>query len=317
MSERRFDQVRETRLNEPGAIAVAAAKRERRSVVQPDGKLFLLAADHPGRGALAVGSRPMAMADRDELLDRLCVALACPGVDGVVGTPDILEDLLLVGALERKVAIGSMNRGGIRGAVFELDDRFTCYDVHTITEMGLDGGKMLCRIAPEDPLTVSTLESCARAVTELAANQLVAMIEPFWARHVHPGDVRNEFATDSVIRSVTISSALGATSAYTWLKLPVVPEMAKVVAATTLPIVILGGDPGTSQSETLESFQRALSLSGVRGIVAGRTLLYPEGDDVIGAINEVARMLGRAGPTPYRSGSQDQHVQREGKESKE
>ena len=55
----------------------------------------------------------------------LSVALARPGVDGVLGTADIVEDLLLLGALEDKVVIGSMNRGGLAGTVFEIDDRFT------------------------------------------------------------------------------------------------------------------------------------------------------------------------------------------------
>ena len=65
------------------------------------------------------------MASRSDLLDRLVTALARPGVDGVLGTPDILDDLLLLGALDGKVVIGSMNRGGLQGASFELDDRFT------------------------------------------------------------------------------------------------------------------------------------------------------------------------------------------------
>jgi hypothetical protein len=237
----------------------------------------------------------MAMADRDELLDRLCLALGRPGVDGVLGTPDIIEDLLLLGVLDDKVAVGSMNRGGIRGSVFELDDRFTAYDVPTIVRMGLEGGKMLCRIAPDDPHTASTLEACGHAVTSLAAQGLMAMIETFWTSHAQQGEARNQYTADLVIRSVTITSALGATSAYTWLKLPVVEEMERVVAATTLPVVILGGD-GAGQEETLASFERALDLPGVRGVVAGRTLVYPDDDDVAGAVDEVARLLGRTTP---------------------
>jgi len=36
------------------------------------------------------------MADRTGLLERLCVALARPGVDGVLGSADVLEDLSLL-----------------------------------------------------------------------------------------------------------------------------------------------------------------------------------------------------------------------------
>ena len=89
---------------------------------------MIIAADHPARGALRAGDRPLAMADRGDLLDRLCVALSRPGVNGVLGTPDVLEDLLLLGVLDGKVVIGSMNRGGLAGTAFEMDDRFTAYD---------------------------------------------------------------------------------------------------------------------------------------------------------------------------------------------
>ncbi len=34
------------------------------------------------------------MSHRAGLLDRLCLALSRPGVNGVLGTPDVLEDLL-------------------------------------------------------------------------------------------------------------------------------------------------------------------------------------------------------------------------------
>ena len=64
--------------------------------------------------------------------------------------------------------IGSMNRGGVQGAVFELDDRFTAYTASTLARLGLDGGKMLARVALDDPGTANTLEACGRAVTELA-----------------------------------------------------------------------------------------------------------------------------------------------------
>ena len=69
------------------------------------------------------------MASRTDLLDRLVTALARPGVDGLLATADIVEDLLLLGALEDKVVFASMNRGGLQGSVFEMDDRQTGYDV--------------------------------------------------------------------------------------------------------------------------------------------------------------------------------------------
>jgi len=251
---------------------------------------MLLAADHPARNAFAVRGSPMAMADRYDLLERLVVALSRPGVDGVLGTADVLEDLLLLGALESKVVIASMNRGGLAGAAFELDDRFTGYDAASVAAAGFDGGKMLTRVDLADPGTAATLEASARAVTALARHRLVAMVEPFLSRRV-AGKVHNDLSTEAVVRSVGIASGLGATSAYTWLKLPVVDGMDTVMAATTLPALLLGGDPDSSPEETYAVWEKALALPGVRGMVVGRTLLYPQDGDVAAAVDTAARLV--------------------------
>ena len=280
-----------TRVTEPGAIAAAASARRRRtSLVGESGRLMLIAADHPARGALRVGDDPVAMADRGELLRRLEVALARPGVDGFLGTPDLVEDLLLMGALEDKVVIGSMNRGGLAGTVFEIDDRMTAYDAATIAEHGYDGGKMLTRIDPHDATTVSTLESCARAVSELASYGLMAMVEPFISHRVD-GRIRNDLSTEAVVRSATVAAGLGRTSAHTWLKLPVVDGMEQVADATTLPVLLLGGEASVDQPETMEKWQRALKLPTVVGMVVGRALLYPPDGDVAAAVDRTVGLL--------------------------
>jgi hypothetical protein len=290
-------RVRELRAHRPEAVGQAAALRRRRPLLERAGRLLLIAADHPARGALGVRDEPAAMADRTELLERLVLALSRPGVDGVLGTADVLEDLLLLGALEDKVVVGSMNRGGLAGASFELDDRFTGYDADTIARFGYDGGKMLCRIDLADPGTVSTLESCARAVTGLAGHGLMAMVEPFLSRRAG-GRVSNDLSTEAVVTSVAIAAGLGATSAHTWLKLPVVTGMEAVMAATTLPTLLLGGDPDSAPEETYSEWEKALALPGVRGLVVGRTLLYPRDGDVAGAVDLAAGLVRSAGEAP-------------------
>jgi uncharacterized protein len=285
-----FEALRDVRAHRPEAVAEAASARHRRSLLAARGQLMLVAADHPARGALGVRGSAMAMADRYDLLERLVVALRRPGVDGVLGTADILEDLLLLGALDNKVVIASMNRGGLAGARFELDDRFTGYDADSVAAAGFDGGKMLCRIDLDDHGTVATLDACSRAVSALARHGLMAMVEPFLSRRIG-GKVHNDLSTEAVVRSVAIAAGLGTTSAYTWLKLPVVEDMGTVMAATTLPTLLLGGDPDSSVEETYAEWEKALALPGVRGLVVGRTLLYPQDGDVAGAVDIAARLV--------------------------
>jgi hypothetical protein len=280
----------ETRARTPSAVAEAAARRRRRPLLGPSGRLMIIAADHPARGALGVGERPLAMANRFDLLDRLLVALGRPGVDGVLATADVIEDLLLLGALDGKLAIGSMNRGGITGASFEIDDRFTGYSAAAIAAGGLDGGKMLLRMDMDDPATATSLAACAGAVSELASHRVMAMIEPFIARR--SGErTRNDLAAPAVIRSIAIASGLGVTSAYTWLKIPVVEDMEQVAEASTLPTMLLGGESDDRPDEMFARWQKALRLPNVRGLAVGRNILYPAGDDVAAAVDTAVGLL--------------------------
>ncbi|MEV5811145.1 Cgl0159 family (beta/alpha)8-fold protein [Streptomyces mutabilis] len=284
------NRIVDARVNDPGAIAAAAARRVRAASPLGDhGKAMIIAADHPARGANGVGGDPAAMADRFELLDRLCTALARPGVTGVLATADILEDLLLLGVLDGKSVFGSMNRAGLAGSVFEIDDRFTGYDAETIAAMGFDGGKMLTRIALDDPATPAALERSARAVDELNDRRLIAMVEPFLSVW-QDGRIRNDLSPEAVIKSVTIASGLGRRSAYTWLKLPVVAEMERVMASATLPAVLLGGEVKDAEA-AFASWGRALKLPTVQGLVVGRSLLYPSDGDVAGAVDRAVSLL--------------------------
>jgi hypothetical protein len=281
----------EARIRRPQAIAEAAAARRRpTSLLGDHGRMMVIAADHPARGALRAGADPLAMGDRADLLDRICVALARPGVNGVLGTPDVLEDLLLLGALDDKVVMGSMNRGGLAGTAFEIDDRFTAYDAGSIAAAGFEGGKMLLRIDPDDAGTVATLQACGRAVGELAGHRLMAMVEPFIAHRID-GRVRNELGAEAMIRAMTVAAGLGTTSAYTWLKVPVVADMERVMAATTLPALILGGEVSADADAAYARWSKALDLPTVQGLVIGRSLLYPPGGDVAGAVDRAVSLL--------------------------
>ena len=291
MDEIQLRRLVDIRASFPGRIAEAAIQRKRpASLLGAHGRLMMIAADHPARGALRAGEDPYAMADRAGLLDRICLALSRPGVNGVLGTPDILEDLLLLGALDEKVVVGSMNRGGLAGTVFELDDRFTGYDAESIAEAGFEGGKMLTRIDPDDPATVVTLEATANAISALASRDLLAMVEPF-VSHRSGGRVQNELTPEAMMRAIAVASGLGRTSARTWLKVPIVPEMERVMAASTLPALILGGEVPDDAGAAYRTWQDALRLPTVKGLVIGRSLLYPRDGDVAAAVDTAVGLL--------------------------
>lgn len=289
----------EARVRAPESLQSALKGRRRRELVGDDGNLLIVAVDHTARGMLAAGSDPLAVADRYTLLDRVTRALRVPGVDGVMASADILEELAWLGALDGVVAIGTMNRGGIIGARWELDDRLTAYDADHIEEFGLDGGKTLLRIEDTDAGVARTLEMVAALSTELADRKLLNMIEPLPYVIDDAGRAQLDSSTERLIKAVAIASGLGSSSAYTWLKLPASPDMDQVAGATSMPIVMLGGDPGADAARTFARWKAAMKELNVRGLVAGRALVYPEDGDVEGAVSMAANIVHpHGGETP-------------------
>ena len=280
----------EARLRSPNVAAKALKSRKRRKLLT-DSQLFIVAADHTARGMLGVGDDPFAMADRRKLLDALLVALDNPLVDGVLGSADVIDELALLGALDNKLVFGTMNRGGIMGASWELNDRMTAYTPQDIAARGLDGGKVLLRLADDDAGTGPTIEAVAKAVTQMADLKLPIMVEPLPYTGGNGGPAKYIDDNDKLLRAVSIASGLGSSSAYTWLKVPAGSQVERMMAATTLPGLILGGTPGPDPEVTYASWERAMKVPNVRGLVVGRSLLFPKDGDVVGAIARAARIV--------------------------
>jgi hypothetical protein len=294
LSDAQFHDLIGVRVLEPQRIAAALAARGRRDRLTADGALFIVAADHTARGMIGIAGQPRIMADRRSMLDRLLIALDNPRVDGVLASADILEDLVLLGALEDKVAVGTMNRGGLAGATWELDDRFTAYDTGHLRAAKLDAGKMLLRIDHRDPGTVPTLEACARAVVELNDHAMMAMVEPIPYHKDEAGRAVWDDDPDALLKAVGVCAGLGSSSAYTWLKIQATADVQSVAAVTTQPLLILGGAPGPDPEVTFASWEHALAQPTVRGLVVGRALLYPPDGDVEGAVGRAAELVQRA-----------------------
>ena len=292
----KYQALLDARVFEPASITNALTSRTRRAKKTTDGNLLILAADHTARGKISLGLDPIAMSDRYTLLDRLTRCLALPEVDGVLASADILEELAFLGALENKLAIGTMNRGGIIGAKWELDDRLTSYDADHIESMGLDGGKTLIRIDYHDPSVARTNENVAAITTQLADRKLMAMIEPLPYKKNAEGMAILDESDEALIKVVAIASGLGSSSAYSWLKVPASPSMSEVAGATSLPVLMLGGEPEANSDELFNRWVAGMKEPNVRGLVAGRSLLYPLNGDSEGAVRRAGQIV-RQNPT--------------------
>jgi hypothetical protein len=280
-----FEEITEIRVHHPEVIAREAKRRRKRAKLTIDGKLALVAADHAARGVTKIRDDQLAMGDRYQLIARVRRLLDDSNLDGILATSDLLEELLILNHLERRqkgdafldgrVLVGSMNRGGLSGTAFEMDDTFTGISAERLAALRCDGGKMLYRLDPEDPASGHTIAACAQAINSLRRHRLAAFVEALEVKHGTDGyhTVQDSAA---LIRHCGIAAALGDSSVHVWLKLPYSADFGRVCRATTLPILLLGGPARESPIETLRDFAAGLSSSSrVRGAVIGRNLLFP------------------------------------------
>jgi DhnA family fructose-bisphosphate aldolase class Ia len=282
-------KITETRLSDPECALRAAESRKRRGALTPDGKLNILAADHPARRVTKVGDDPLKMADRRGYFARVVRVLQSDIVDGVMATMDILEDLLILhhltvkaggpALLDNKLLIASLNRGGLAGAVWEMDDPITGASPATCVAMGLDGAKLLLRICDEETGSLKTVLYCARAITELNALNLPTFLEPLPV--VKEKDAYRVIKTaDALAKIVGVASALGDSSRNLWLKLPYCENYEIVARATTQPILLLGGESVGDATPLLKEIAAGMSAGpNVRGALVGRNVLYPGSED--------------------------------------
>ncbi|MBI5282377.1 MAG: deoxyribose-phosphate aldolase [Candidatus Solibacter usitatus] len=279
----------EIRVTDPECAWRAAQARTRREHLVPSGKLNILAADHPARRVTKVGDNPIAMADRQDYLARILRVLSADSIDGLMATMDILEDLLILdecirqsggpSLLDGKVLIGSLNRGGLAGTCWELDDPITGPTPATCAAWRLDGAKLLLRIADGEPGSLKTILASAQAITECNALRLPMFLEPLPVARTDSGwSVKKD--RETLARIAGVASALGDSSRYLWLKLPYCPGYETVARATSLPILLLGGESAGGPAPFLKELASALHAgSNVRGALVGRNVLYPGDED--------------------------------------
>lgn len=314
-------KVTDVRVTDPERSMRAAKARKRRRSLTKDGRLNLLAADHPARRVTRVGSDPLRMADRREYLSRIIRVLMGEGVDGLLATMDILEDLLIIdellkesgseGFLDEKVLLASFNRGGLLGSIWEIDDPNSGPTAASCKEWGLDGAKILLRICDDEKDSLKTLLDTVKAITELNAVGLpmfleaLPVVKEYDGRH---GLYRIVKTAEALARTAGAAAALGDSARYRWLNLPYCENYGLVANATTLPILLLGGEPVGDATPFFKELHAGLQAGpNVRGALVGRNILYPGDDDPLAAIEAVGGIIHQGWTVEQARDSQDAH----------
>lgn len=230
------------------------------------------------------------MGNRHEYLSRALRVLTAPGCDGIMGTPDFMEEVLIVSHLIRqsgqesfldnKVLVGCMNRGGFAGVQGEIDDRFTAFSALELSRLKFDGGKMMYRLTQSDERTIKAISDCAQAVTELHREGLYSFLEPLHMQQQANGSYKQVTNPETLIKDVGATAALGESASKTWLKLPYCDGYGHVADATTLPILMLGGPAQDTPEPTLQAFASGMrAASNVRGVMVGRNVTFVARED--------------------------------------
>jgi len=285
-----FEAITDVRVDNPQVILAEARSRGRRTRLTLDGKLVVVATDHPGRRVTDLGADPLGMGDRHSYLARALRVFTTPGCDGIMGTTDFMEDLLIVNRLVReaggdslidnKVLIGCMNRGGHAGVEGEIDDRFTSFTARQLKNMNFDGGKMMYRLDPDDERSIKAISDCAQAITELHREDLYAFLEPMSVQKKKAGGYETIKSVEALMRDAGAAAALGESSARTWLKLSYTEGYDRVARATRLPILMLGGPAREDPRSILRDFAAGMrAATNVRGVMVGRNVAFAPAED--------------------------------------
>ena len=224
---------------------------------------LILAADHRARAVLTTENWAEFFA---------ALAQALPWCDGILATVQPLAGLAAAGHLTaRHRTYLSINRTGLAGSAFELDDRLVA-SVPRAAADGWSGVKHMTRIDMDDPLTASALELLGQVLEQSTTAGLEALIEPLvWDQ----GRIRRD--PDAIVMASIIAHDMGAPV----IKVPVpaVPSgaerqraVARVVASVSVPVLFLGGPRTSAGRDPVLDEVRDVMEGGGAGMAMGRTI---------------------------------------------
>ncbi|HEX3796380.1 MAG TPA: hypothetical protein VHV57_17940 [Acidimicrobiales bacterium] len=229
---------------------------------------LILAADHRARGV-------MTTENYGDYVRALAQAL--PACDGILASAQPLGHLTSAGAVtEVHRTYLSLNRTGLAGSAFELDDRLVA-SVPRAAADGWTGVKHMTRIDLRDPVTSAALELLGQVLEQSRAAGLEALIEPLMWR-----DGRIARDPDSIVTAAVIAHDMGAPI----IKVPVPSvapgaerqrAIARVVASVGVPVLFLGGPVSQEGREPVLDEVRDVMAGGGGGMAIGRTV-YQDAD---------------------------------------
>ncbi len=198
------------------------------------------------------------------------LAAALPACDGLLASRQPLQDLATSGAVgPHHRTYLSINRTGLAGSAFELDDRLVT-TVGAAAAAGWTGIKHMTRIDLSDPLTAPALELLGRVIDDSRAAGVEALIEALsWT------DGRMARDTDAIVLAAVIAHDLGAPV----LKVPVpdvapgrerIAAVARVVESVSVPVLFLGGPRADAGRQTVLDEVGDVMAGGAAGMAIGR-----------------------------------------------
>jgi DhnA family fructose-bisphosphate aldolase class Ia len=222
----------------------------------------ILAADHRARGVVTTEN----YADYVTAL-----AGALPSCDGILATAQPLTDLAAAGHVTpAHRTYLSLNRTGLAGSAFELDDRLVATVSRAETD-GWTGVKHMTRIDMADQRTAAALELLGQVLEDARAAGLEALVEPLVWRD---GRVARE--TEAIVLAAVIAHDMGAPV----IKVPVPAveagdarqrAVARVVASVGVPVLFLGGPRGGGREPLLDEVRDVMEGGG-SGMAIGRAV---------------------------------------------
>jgi DhnA family fructose-bisphosphate aldolase class Ia len=159
----------------------------------------------------------------------------------------------------------------------------------------LDGTKILVRLGDEDPNSLKTLLTAAQSISEANALGLPTFLEPLPVIRTEKG-YKTVKTKEALARIVGVASAWGDSSRYLWLKLPFCEGYDVVARATTLPILLLGGESVGDAAQFMREVAAGLAAGpNVRGALVGRNVLYPGEEDPLAVAAAVGSLIHHGG----------------------